>query len=239
MSLDQRRKIPVVYVRETSEAWTRHRFRATIAKTLDEDCLAPVEERRRMLRQLAPGNLPPVYNERPGALGRQYDAASISIPRLYGHILFALASELRPKATLEAGSGFGLSGMYLGSALGDVEDAVFFTFELGDCVGHARDSIARVCPKAFVIHDSASNFAQHVASSVQFDLVFLDAVHEYDAIMRDVKLLRGWMSPAATLLIDDVSYSASSRRAWKEIATMPEVRFSALVNERLGFVSWQ
>ena len=238
MTQHQRRSTPIVYACETSETWSRERFRALMSGPVDEAALAPVEARRRMLAHLASGDLLAVYGTGNDRAGRAA-AVAVSIPRLYGHILHALAVELKPRVALEAGSGFGLSGMYLGAAMAADADSVLFSFEIGLSVEHARESIARVFPRAFVIRDSSSHFADHLTPSVKIDLVFLDAAHDYATVARDAKLLRGWLSPRAVLLIDDVGHSDGSRRAWREIATAPDVRFAALIRERLGFVSWR
>ena len=69
------------------------------------------------------------------------------------------------------------------------------------------------------------------------DLCFLDPKHDRDAILRDYKLLLGWVSRRGVVMIDDVMSTSGSRTAWEHIVERGDFSFAACIQNRIGFLA--
>ncbi len=229
--------LKIVYVRERSTNWSRKRLRTVVDRKIEASFFSKIDSRRTALSRLAPKRLPGVYDgAAKGGEAALATMARFSIPPAYGRILYALVEEIKPRLVVEAGAGYGISGMYIGCALSDDPDASFITFEPGEYAAIAEDSVSQVIDNAFVIRDRFERFYQYLDADAEIGFAFFDAVHAYGALRRDTKLIKGWLSPGAMIVLDDVNYSEETRAAWSKIATDRDVDFSALINKRLGVI---
>lgn len=225
-------------VRSESRTWTCERLQRLVDRPLRNPMLEKIEERRRVLATLPPLTLHASYTGVNAHAGQAFvTPKTISLPRRYGRILYSIAAELRPRWTLEAGAGLGVSGMYLGAASALAKGSHFMSFEISDYFRIAAESIAITFDRAEVHQDDFENFHRHLDPTTTIDLCFLDSKHDIDTILRNYKSIIGWLSPGGVLLIDDVMSTPGSRMAWDHILNRSDFAFAACIHHRIGFLT--
>lgn len=229
-------RMTVAYLRETSPTWDRTRFRKVIERRIDPAILEPIAHRRAALRHFAPQPLHTSYGGRAhvGAAGL-VTADTLAISPAYGAVLHNLAREVRPRLILEDGAGFGISSMYLASALRGQEGGALLSFEISpDYAATAQASVGLVDPGSRVLQEDFAGFPRHLAGPAQIGVAFVDAMHERDSLLRSFKTLVGWMAPKSMIVVDDLSYSESARDGFRAMMRMEHHDFVCIVNQRLG-----
>lgn len=221
-----------------SATWSVERLRHLVDRRLTNPVLDQIEARRRELSELSPFTLHRSYEGTNAHAGQAFvTPKTISLPRRYGRVLYSISVEARPRLTLEAGAGLGISGMYLAAGSALTRTGRFMSFEIGEYAQVAEDSIRRVLPTAVVHKDDFINFHRHLPSMASVDLCFLDSKHDAGTILRDYKSLLGWMRPGGIIMIDDVRSTPSSQRAWDVILSRGDCAFAACLQNRIGFLS--
>lgn len=232
------RPLQIVCFREASPAWTRTRLTHLTKRALRNPALEVIEARRRALATMPPLRLHESYAGKNDHAGQPFvTPKTISLPRLYGRILYSVATDSRAQFTLEAGAGLGISGMYLGTAAALLRTSRLVSFEISEYSAIARASIALVFDRAEVHQDEFENFARHLDFGTSVDLCFLDSKHDEATILRDYKSVLGWMSSSCVLVIDDVMSTPESQRAWAAIVRRQDFPFAACIQNRLGFLA--
>ncbi|TPE48392.1 class I SAM-dependent methyltransferase [Amaricoccus solimangrovi] len=225
-------------LRAGSDIWSGERLRHLADRPLRNRALAGIEERRRHLASLPPLTLHPSYAGVNDHAGQAFvTPGTISLPRRYGRLLYSIAAEVRPRLTLEAGAGLGISGMYLAAAAALTRTGRFLSFEIGDYFRLAEESIRMILPGARVIPGDFGDFPRHLEPEARVDLCFLDSRHDFDTVVRDYKSLLGWLAPRAVVLVDDVMSTPGSRRAWEHVLARDDFPFAALIQGRIGFLA--
>jgi predicted O-methyltransferase YrrM len=70
-------------------------------------------------------------------------------------------------------------------------------------------------------------------------MAFVDAIHQYDFVMRQFDILEPRMSPGGVILFDDIDFRKPGARmgeAWRDLAGRPDVAAAVEVNGRLGII---
>lgn len=231
----QRVALKIRYIRETSEVWSRKRLRHLVSRPLSNKNLFRVEARRRQLSRLPPHRLHPSYDTiKINASTFKVTPDSISISPVYGHVLYSLVADLRPSIIVEAGSGLGISGMYMCCALGKHTGSRFLSFEKAEYCDIAQDSVSLMATCACVFNGDFHRFSAQLEPHETISFAFLDGQHTTSEIMKSYKNLVGWLHEGAMIIIDDVSYSEATFQLWTALAKAPAVSFAAVINERLG-----
>ena len=232
------RRLPVVYVKEGSSGWNRERFRAAIDFRPRHQLFGVIAHRRHELAQIAPYHRHESYDEHLAKTeSTKVDASKISIPPRYGALLYSLAKESGARFVMEAGSGFGISTMYLAAAVGQKRRHGIFSFEIADYAEIAQESVGIITPNAKIVHDNCLKLSCYIPADFRCDFAFIDAQHDHENIIKTYNTMLGWMAPGHLIVIDDIQYSGSSRAAWKKIALSRDDRFVALINNRLGVIA--
>lgn len=231
-------KMKVTFLRETSTTWDRSRFRKVIERKINPDILKLIAHRRAVLRHFAPQQLHPSYRERQHVGASQLVTAdTLAISPAYGAVLYNLAHEAKPRLILEDGAGFGISSMYLASALRRQEGDSLLSFEISpNYAGIAQASVNLIDSSSRVLQEDFASFPQHLAGLAQVGFAFVDAVHERDSMLRSFKTLMGWMAPKSMIVVDDLSYSESAREGFRAMMRMEHHDFVCIVNQRLGIL---
>ncbi|EPX75543.1 hypothetical protein Salmuc_03177 [Salipiger mucosus DSM 16094] len=231
------------FVKAESSVWTRESFLEAVNAPDQPPLFARIARRRERLRRLKPKPLHKSY------LGRELShdkthvtASTISLSPRYGTMLYALARAFGARHALEAGSGYGISSMYLAIALAESgADSRLFSFELASYANQAQRSLDLIThgdsERGKVLREDFNALGVHLPAGETFDLVFIDSRHDRDTLIRSYKTAYGWMAPRSMILIDDIGYSGSSREGWEEMIARNEFPFAALVNERIGVLS--
>jgi len=233
-------RMAVAYLRETSPTWDRTRFREVMERKIDPAVLQPIARRRAVLRHFAPQPLHGSYggHAHAGASGPGLVTAdTLAISPAYGAVLYNLARETKPRLILEDGAGFGISSMYLATALTAQKGGTLLSFEISPhYASTAQASVALIDPGSQVVQGDFAGFARQLAGTAQVDFAFIDAMHERDSLLRSFKTLMGWMAPKSIIVVDDLSYSESAREGFRAMMRMEYHDFVCIVNQRFGIL---
>jgi predicted O-methyltransferase YrrM len=103
---------------------------------------------------------------------------------------------------------------------------VSFELDLRPCVKLAKEFIDGRYPgrHELVIGDSATTVPAYADASREavneFDLIFIDGAHEYEAALADVRNSRGLAAPGAVVVMDDLTpwylWGAGPTQAWHD-----------------------
>ena len=162
--------------------------------------------------QGAPGGRP--VTRRVSLIARQH----LESPRV-GQLLFRLTLFLgqhlkRPLNVLELGTSFGITTAYLAAA--DSRNSVT-TMEGSEAVLKVAQGVWRALDLENIqwvqgnIDDTLFTYTR------DWDLVFVDANHTYDATMRYADFLLPRMTEKGVIVLDDIHHSAQMEQAWKEL----------------------
>ena len=151
------------------------------------------------------------------------------IRRDTGELLHALVLAASPARLLEVGTGQGLSGLYLASALAR-PGAMMDTLELDPRVAVIAQQRFDQCALPVRVH-AGDALASIGALSTPFDFVFLDA--QKDQYLAYVEALRArqLLLPGATIVADNVIDRAAECRAFLEWARDAAVRHTVIPTE--------
>jgi predicted O-methyltransferase YrrM len=176
----------------------------------------------------AAGAAPPPPEElRPadrGELGEIHSEASVSTDR--GRLLFALVRGMAPRRCVELGTSLGTSAAYLAAALELNGDGGRLVTLEGSGVRSAvaRQNLSRLGLDGVELH--VGSFAQtlpFVLDEAPLDFGFVDGHHEEEPTVGYFTQMADHVDGLATLVFDDISWSAGMRRAWRRITADPRV----------------
>lgn len=157
---------------------------------------------------------------------------AVSLPEEDGRMLYQLARELGAKRVIEMGTAFGVGTRYLAAGMrdaGDADDARLWTIEADE----ARQRIAcqelgglapLVTPMPGTVEDQMPRIGE---ACDDFDLVFIDALHTFDATWGYFELIRRQSRGTTFCVFHDVNSSWAMARVWKKIVAHPATREAA------------
>jgi predicted O-methyltransferase YrrM len=146
-----------------------------------------------------------------------------SIDPAMGHDFYRLVLATRPHRMLEIGTCIGISALYLILAARDVGTlSRFVTLEGGDGLAAvARDNLASLGFEGEVATVVAGRHAETLpaalASLRPVDFAFVDGSHIGEEVLQQHVQIAAASADEATLVFDDITWSASMRAAWAEI----------------------
>lgn len=231
-------RLNVYFNRCQSDRWNRSTFSETIHRSPQNHLLSDISIRRTALSTMPSHNLHPSYQG--GGVKEGVSSVhpkSISLPPSYGRILYLLASVSKSRLILEAGSGFGVSSMYLAAAARS-SNGTLLSFEIAEYSSIAQESVSIICQKSRVINDDFNAFNTYLETNSKIDFAFIDAKHDAGSIIRGYKNLLGWLSPKSMIVVDDISYSESSKYAWRQLVNNTDFGFAASINGRFGILAY-
>ncbi len=212
--------------------FTRTTLRHVVRRPLTNPVLQTIASKRRALMKMSGFVLEPsVYGSNRDTISPR----NISIPGTYGEVLYSLVSFLKPSLAVEAGAGFGVSGMYIAAGLRETS-GVLISSELSEYADIAQAAVREISPSCLVIKASFSTLFDRLDARQKVDFAFIDHVHDYATMVRSFRSLVGWCSPGAIIVFDDLDKDQSTRLAWREIISTDHVTFAARINNRLGLI---
>jgi len=151
-------------------------------------------------------------------------------PEIWTVLYYYLSLNKNIENILEIGTNLGVSGQYFIAALEGKINSKFITIE----------GVKRLCEIAMtrfskiskqvgfeVKHGLYDDVLEEVClSDTQFDLVFIDGNHNYEATIKYFEMLKNNYSKDAILIFDDINWSPKMTKAWKEIIVDPRVLLS-------------
>ena len=149
-----------------------------------------------------------------------------SVSGKYGSLLYRITRWFRPEMIIELGTGVGISTLYLAS--GSPETPLHSIERDIERAGLASRMLDRYCPGSATIHlgEMGEKLEDILPLVPQHFLAFVDGNHHYEPTVSYVRTLLAKAGDEAVIVMDDIYWSRSMQRAWKEIITWPEVRVS-------------
>jgi predicted O-methyltransferase YrrM len=202
-----------------------------ITKVLNDKTVYPEYDVIEQLRARLLNDMTPVPVEDYGA-GSTRPAASKSISaitndssknRRYGQLLHRIARYYKPEYIVELGSAAGISTAYLASAR---PSAVMITAEGNYALAAmARQNLVSISLNHVkVVTGNFNNTLPEILSSLpHVDFAFIDGNHRRTPTLEYYRQLMVHAAPAATLIFDDIHWSADMEEAWNEIKRHPKV----------------
>jgi predicted O-methyltransferase YrrM len=196
----------------------------------------PPEERAWIARiETHQRRLPP---ELAASLDRSGDAASeqkidvatalqwISLPPILARLLLHLVRELRPRACLELGTGFGISTAYQAAALELNGAGELVSLDVADMTELAGLGLTRLGLDSRVelipglLEDTLETVIER---SPGFDYALLDADHTEESTVGAFDVILPGIADPGVVVIDDINWNAEMRRAWRTIQSRDPV----------------
>lgn len=147
---------------------------------------------------------------------------------LYAH----LVDQQDPGVVIEFGSAFGVSGMYLASAL---RRGWLYSFELNPAWADIAERNLKSITDRYTLTRGA--FEDHVDEIPgRIDVALVDGIHTYDFVIRQWHILQTRMAPGGRVLFDDIDFNPGMHQAWREISDAPQVVGAVEVSKRLGLI---
>ena len=165
-------------------------------------------------------------------------ATMVSIPPVWGRLLFRLIREVRPARALELGTAFGVSTLFQAAALelnggGDVVaiDAARDWAAVAEEGFAALGLDGRVDMRVGYLDDVLGD----ALGDEPVDFAFVDAEHEGPATRRHFDTLAPHLASGAVVVLDDVWTPREMRDAWRAIRSHGRVAASIGLG-RMGLV---
>lgn len=144
-----------------------------------------------------------------------------SVSKKYGEILFKLVNHTQPKHILELGTAFGKSTAYLAAA--NTKAQVTSVDADHTIQNIAFENLKKLTlQNVSLVNAEIDEFLNQLQDKQQFDFVYIDANHTYQATTRYFHLLLSHLSPQAVVVFDDIYWSREMTKAWKEISSHPQ-----------------
>jgi len=149
-----------------------------------------------------------------------------SVSRKYAMLLYRITSWFQPEMIIEMGTGMGVSALYLSS--GSPETPLHSIERDKERAALAAQLICRCCPGPVSIHwgEMEEKMELILPQIPQRFVAFIDGNHHYTPTVSYVRKLVERAGDEALIVMDDIYWSRGMYRAWKEVASWPEVRVS-------------
>lgn len=158
------------------------------------------------------------------ALGKKRRLSELPISHEIGELLVDLIRKERPKVTLEIGLAFGISALYICSALSEIGGKRHYIIDPNQSTewdNMGADALSRAGhSKLIEIREQCSHVAlpQLLAENIRIDFAFIDGWHVFDQVMLDFFYTDKLLRDGGVICFDDASWP-SVRKALRYIVT--------------------
>jgi len=152
-----------------------------------------------------------------------------SKPPRWARFLFHVVRNAKPAHAVELGTSMGISGAYQGSALRlNGQDGKLVTIEGSPSSANLAEGHLRglglvpdvVSIRTGTFGDVLPGVLEELAT---VDYVFVDGHHDEDATKEYFAAVKPFLTPGATVVFDDIRWSAGMQRAWRAVQDDPDV----------------
>lgn len=128
--------------------------------------------------------------------------------------LAKLVRELQPRKVVELGTDLGRSALFMMTELPSHSE--LWTVELGDQKAVDLD-IYEGDGRLHIVKGNSSNLDTLLKVGPGVDLLFVDADHTYESVVRDWMTWRRMMAPDGIAVFDDIHLNPGMERFWGEL----------------------
>ncbi|KPK83484.1 MAG: hypothetical protein AMS27_12730 [Bacteroides sp. SM23_62_1] len=149
-----------------------------------------------------------------------------SIPPKYGRLLARLVGWLLPSTIIELGTGAAISTMYM--AITDEKCRIFSIEGCPETGRLAQQNIAKLNLRNIeIITGSFNEILPSILQKIHHDLlVFIDGDHRGDRLISYVESILPCTNENTVIVLDDIRWSRSMEKAWKNIIWRKEISLS-------------
>jgi predicted O-methyltransferase YrrM len=161
----------------------------------------------------------------------------VRTPSTYGQFYANLVETRQPKAIVEFGTAFGVSGMFWLAGLEMAGGGTLYTFEPNDIWSEIAEKNLAAISSRFVL--TRGTFEDHAASVLtpgSVGVAFVDAIHTPEFVLAQYNILRNYMEPGGLILFDDIAFSPALSECWQGIAQGDDIEASASLGRRVGVI---
>ncbi len=166
------------------------------------------------------------------------EAADYATSGNYYEWYFTYAERIKPTRILEIGARLGYSAiaMLLGHP-GVRELTLLDDGSYGFGVGEAVENIRRVGhPAEVVAHTLDTQSVRALPLEGEFDLIHVDGDHTFHGAMHDLSLVLPYLSPSGVIILDDVDYISSCKKAARQFLSLNPGLESAHISTFRGHI---
>lgn len=148
----------------------------------------------------------------------------------YSALLYRLIKHFHMRQIVELGTSLGVNTLYLAK----YEATKVTTFEGSPEIADVAQSIfdqQQAHNIKIIRGDIDRTLSSFLDGSIHPDLVYMDANHKYEATMKYFNTVLHNKHDETVVVIDDIKWSKSMQKAWKEIIDHPEVTMSIDLNK--------
>lgn len=175
------------------------------------------------------------YPRSSAATGRSSD--QVRTARNLGRLYTALVARRRPRAIVEFGTAFGVSGMYWLAGLELAGAGHLYTFEPNAIWADiAQENLRSVSERFTLTRGIFEEKAAEVLAPGSVDIAFVDAIHTSEFVFAQYRVLGPLMAPGGLVFFDDIRFSDDMRSAWDTLAAAPEAVAAATLHGRVGVI---
>lgn len=156
-----------------------------------------------------------------------------SKPKFWATMLFKKIRKLEPLSCVELGSCVGISASYQAAALKINGKGAIVTLEGSEEIANlAKETFAELgIENASVVTGPFHETLDGVFEAAKpIDFFFNDGHHDHDAVIRYFDKVAPYLSDAAVIVFDDISWSSGMRSAWAKIENDERVSASIDLN---------
>lgn len=236
-------KLAIAYLEWRWKAYNRHGIHSPFLYRFLDQCLyAPmvqrpmIENRRKaLLQDTSLLQYPDLGAGQRNWLGRiNAGEKNLSVAQLartslqpaeWANRLMRMAGYFKTQRILELGTSLGITTAYLASANPDIE---VDTVEGIPVIAHkASETFQQLGLDNIRLYEGDFDYwLPLLLEQNQYDMVYLDGNHSYDAVMKYFRMLCKHMPGQGVLIIDDIRWSSGMWQAWKQISDCKAVTLS-------------
>ncbi|MGI8874867.1 MAG: O-methyltransferase [Egibacteraceae bacterium] len=167
------------------------------------------------------------FDDRDGSVTVATFTRRVSKDAAWCRLLHTLTAHLAPSTVVEMGTGVGISGAAIATAL--PQDSLTWTVDLRPESGKkAREVFDRVGVFVFVVTGRFDEVLEEVLLEAEpIDLLFVDGHHEQQATLDYTEQAAQYLSDRAVVVYDDIHWSEGMTRAWAAIRSQDRWSFTA------------
>lgn len=146
-----------------------------------------------------------------------YIARTSAKAKKWAEVLHKLAKEFQPNTIIELGTSFGISGMYLASA---IPNGKLMTLEGCPNIAEiAKENFdkANIDNAEIIIGNFDKTLPQLLSQTNQVDFVYVDGNHTEEATLRYFSWFKDKAGKNTVLIFDDIHWSEGMKKAWETI----------------------
>lgn len=148
-----------------------------------------------------------------------YIARTSAKSKKWGQTLHKLAKDFQPKTIIELGTSFGISGMYMASA---IPNGKLITLEGCPNIAEiAKQNFDRAAIKntEVIVGHFDETLPKLLGNMTAVDFVYIDGNHTEEATWRYFSWFKDKAAKNTVLIFDDIHWSPGMKKAWTAIQT--------------------